>query len=185
MSLAVSTSTSGTTCFSTSYCEQAESSCLSPQTVSPPDASIRVPECLCVSAVLETGGLVQDISSNCHRHRNTTVENADTFLCTQPDAFTRVFVKHATLHWLRIQNDSRSFVAPPRKFIQPCNPSSVEIGNTRHPSSRTSSPVAFLYDLASSIFMAQPSSSDCGAADTTAPRFPNEHTQNPPTEASS
>ena len=51
------------------------------------------------------------------------------------------------------------------------NPSAVTIGNTRDPSSRTGSPVAVLRDLGSSICMGQPSASNCGAADSAAPRL--------------
>ena len=55
------------------------------------------------------------------------------------------------------------------KFMQPCNPSSITIGNTRNPASCTRESVAVLHDLGSSTCIGQSSPNDFDAADTAAP----------------
>ena len=45
------------------------------------------------------------------RRKNPSIENVDTFFFPQPDPFVRVFVQHATLSRLGIQNDPIPFLA--------------------------------------------------------------------------
>ena len=54
---------------------------------------------------------LRSLSASCRCRTSPTVENVDTILFTQTDPFTVVFVKHATLSWLGIQDDSVSFMA--------------------------------------------------------------------------
>ena len=54
---------------------------------------------------------LRSLSPSCHRRRNPTIENVDTFFFTQPDPFVRVFVKRATLSQLGIHYDWVTFTA--------------------------------------------------------------------------